>query len=60
MGTGRGRDNTMYGQEKFLPGEAALKGGIVCLGGTWVGFLSIFVGEMLQDLSRYITHSANG
>ena len=27
--TGRGRDNSMYGQEKFLPGEATLKGGIV-------------------------------
>ena len=30
--SGRGRDNSMYGQEKFLPGEATLKGGIVCLG----------------------------
>ncbi|CAK9022956.1 unnamed protein product, partial [Durusdinium trenchii] len=27
--TGRGRDNTMYGQERFIPGEATLKGGIV-------------------------------
>eukprot|EP00435_Cladocopium_sp_Y103_P012619 s1297_g3.t1 len=27
--TGRGRDNTMYGQEQFIPGEATLKGGIV-------------------------------
>ena len=49
MGTGRGRDNTMYGQEKFLPGEATLKGGIVYLGGTWV-FVT-FVGEMLPDSS---------
>lgn len=32
MVSGRGRDNSMYGQEKFLPGEATLKGGIVCLG----------------------------
>jgi hypothetical protein len=29
---GRGRDNTMYGQEQFIPGEATLKGGIVSLG----------------------------
>ncbi|CAE8624625.1 unnamed protein product [Polarella glacialis] len=27
--TGRGRDNTMYGREEFLPGPATLKGGIV-------------------------------
>ncbi|CAJ1354621.1 unnamed protein product [Effrenium voratum] len=27
--TGRGRDNSMYGQDRFLPGEATLKGGIV-------------------------------
>ncbi|CAJ1401428.1 unnamed protein product [Effrenium voratum] len=30
--TGRGRDNSMYGQDRFLPGEATLKGGIVQLG----------------------------
>lgn len=38
---GRGRDNTMYGQERFIPGEATLKGGIVLgLQGLGVGRLA--------------------